>query len=362
MKMIPLIFSDLICAAIIVYVWIRMYLNPMVEKRAVRLFHRIGTALIATVVLDHIWEFLFENASPSALLLSLLNVITTIEFFCVPLSFFFLLVYHRAKWDWLDTIMLAADLCLIVLGLVNLRIPVLYGTDAYGDLVNVQGTAICYLGSLILFGCILIHDFVTVENLDVENWVLILFNLLIAGLGTAGLYFDRDVISVWECYSISFLLLHSALVRLFAKTDQVTGLPNRNAFTVSYFRKKRRQVPVLVSFDLNHLKHYNDSQGHRSGDLYLRAFAQTARKYLCPYGRLYRTGGDEFCFTSYADPAQVQKALDDLQKLGVCDPAYGRYPLDFAYGMVVRQPGETNEALYQRADEMMYQNKREAEK
>ena len=214
---------------------------------------------------------------------------------------------------------------------------------------------------LFLFGCILIHDFVTIEKLDLENVVLIVFNLVIASLGVAGLYFSGDVISVWECYSISFLLLYMALVRLFAKTDQVTGLPNRNAFTVSYYRLTRKQVPVVVSFDLNHLKHFNDAEGHRSGDRYLRAFAQTALKRLSPYGKLYRVGGDEFCCTSCCDPDQVQKVLDALSKLQVCDPEFGNYPMDFAYGLAVRHPGETNEDLYQRADEIMYQNKREKE-
>ena len=35
--------------------------------------------------------------------------------------------------------------------------------------------------------------------------------------------------------------------------------------------------------------------------------------------------------------------------------------MDFAYGMAVRQPGETNGALYTRADAAMYANKREVE-
>ena len=114
--------------------------------------------------------------------------------------------------------MLAADLVLFVLGIVNMRVPVFFSLNQYGDVVNAPHAGLGYLGLLFLFGCILIHDFVTIEKLDLENAVLIVFNLVIASLGTAGLYFSGDVISVWECYSISFLLLYMALVRLFAKT------------------------------------------------------------------------------------------------------------------------------------------------
>lgn len=357
----PLIFSDLISVAIVLYVWTRMYLDPMLEHRAVVLFRNIGITLIATVVLDHIWEYAFEITYDFGLSIQTLTAIASLEFLCVPISFFFLLRYHRADWDLADRIMLAADLVLFVLGIVNMRVPVFFSLDQYGDVVNAPHAALGYLGSLFLFGCILIHDFVTIEKLDLENAVLIVFNLVIASLGTAGLYFNGDVISIWECFSISFLLLYVALVRLFAKTDQVTGLPNRNAFTVSYYRLRRKQVPVVVSFDLNHLKHFNDAEGHRSGDRYLRAFAQTALKRLSPYGKLYRVGGDEFCFTSCCDPDQVQKVLEALSRLQVCDPEFGNYPMDFAYGIAVRHPGETNEDLYQRADEIMYQNKREKE-
>ena len=54
-------------------------------------------------------------------------------------------------------------------------------------------------------------------------------------------------------------------------------------------------------------------------------------------------------------------AFDDLAHMAQCDPAFGDFPMDFAYGMAVRQPGETNGALYTRADAAMYANKREVE-
>ncbi|MSS59617.1 hypothetical protein FYJ51_12010 [Erysipelotrichaceae bacterium Oil+RF-744-GAM-WT-6] len=85
----PLIFSDLISVAIVLYVWTRMYLDPMLEHRAVALFRNIGITLIATVVLDHIWEYAFEITYDFVLSIQTLTAIASLEFLCVPISFFF---------------------------------------------------------------------------------------------------------------------------------------------------------------------------------------------------------------------------------------------------------------------------------
>lgn len=120
-------------------------------------------------------------------------------------------------------------------------------------------------------------------------------------------------------------------------------------------------MPVLVSFDLNHLKKFNDNSGHKTGDQYLRAFAQTVQKQLSSYGKLYRVGGDEFCLTSYDDPELLRASLDKLSGMERCDPAFGDFPMDFAWGIAFRQPDESNEDLYERADAIMYENKRRTE-
>ena len=82
--------------------------------------------------------------------------------------------------------------------------------------------------------------------MDFEDQVLAGFVLLIAALGGGGCYYNGDVVAVWECLSIVYLLLYLALERLFDKTDQVTGMPNRNAFTLAYFRETRHPAPVLL--------------------------------------------------------------------------------------------------------------------
>ena len=157
--------------------------------------------------------------------------------------------------------------------------------------------------------------------------------------------------------NIAYLLLYFAVVRLNDKTDPVTGLPNRNAFNTVFFHRQK-PCRTIVFFDLNHLKQYNDTYGHSTGDSYLRAFALTMQEKLTSYGKLYRTGGDEFCFLSDHKAEELKKILDQIRKNGRSNPLYGDYPLDFAFGVSEKKTDETNEALYMRADSLMYLDKR----
>jgi diguanylate cyclase (GGDEF)-like protein len=361
MKGIPVVYSDLISATIVLYVWIRIYSNATLDVKAVRLFRNIGITLFATLVADHLWEYVYERYNSFENARRLLNTIASIGFLCIPVSIFFLIMYHRDHLDLPDCFFLAADGVLFLANLLNIWIPVYSYTDKGLYMVNAPGAKWVYPLIIILLSCILTHDFLIPNNTDAENRIMIIFTGLIAALGAASCYLDGDVVAVWECFAIVYLLLYLALVRAFDKTDQVTGLPNRNAFTLAFFRRRRKEAGLLVSFDLNHLKHFNDEEGHQTGDQYLRAFAQTADKKLAFYGRLYRVGGDEFCLVSRDDPEMVKAALEELSRMEKCDPEYGDYPLDFAYGIAAREPGETNESLYERADAIMYENKRQTE-
>lgn len=92
----------------------------------------------------------------------------------------------------------------------------------------------------------------------------------------------------------------------------VTGLPNRNAFNTVFFHRQK-PCRTIAFFDLNHLKQYNDTYGHSTGDSYLRAFALTMQEKLTSYGKLYRTGGDEFCFLSDHKAEELKKILDQIR-------------------------------------------------
>jgi diguanylate cyclase (GGDEF)-like protein len=95
-----------------------------------------------------------------------------------------------------------------------------------------------------------------------------------------------------------------------ALTDPLTGLLNRRAFAlqaqrVHYPGKFGRRETSVLALDLDHFKRVNDRFGHHAGDRVLREFARISEAVLGTAGRLYRVGGEEFCFV-LADTALAE--------------------------------------------------------
>jgi diguanylate cyclase (GGDEF)-like protein len=84
-----------------------------------------------------------------------------------------------------------------------------------------------------------------------------------------------------------------------ATTDMLTGLGNRRLLARDLDRAARRVADgermLMVLFDLNGFKQYNDSFGHPAGDLLLVRLGENLRRAMVNRGSAYRMGGDEFC-------------------------------------------------------------------
>src|SRR4051794_33232496 len=83
-----------------------------------------------------------------------------------------------------------------------------------------------------------------------------------------------------------------------ARTDDLTGLPNRRAFAEAltgalHDRPQNHRLALLVA-DLDDFKAVNDALGHHLGDELLTVLAPRLQQVLRPGDLLARTGGDEF--------------------------------------------------------------------
>jgi diguanylate cyclase (GGDEF)-like protein len=77
---------------------------------------------------------------------------------------------------------------------------------------------------------------------------------------------------------------------------------------------------LLVLFDLNGFKGYNDTFGHAAGDALLTRLGAKLSEQIAPYGQAYRLGGDEFCAVLEFDAERVEDliatAADALSERG----------------------------------------------
>ncbi|WP_348944065.1 diguanylate cyclase [Chitinibacter sp. FCG-7] len=105
-------------------------------------------------------------------------------------------------------------------------------------------------------------------------------------------------------------------LRLLAQTDGLTGLANRRYLferlqaELERVREQAAQPFSLILIDVDHFKHYNDSQGHVAGDLCLQRVAGVLKAELRnPDDMMARYGGEEFCcllpHTGLADAEQI---------------------------------------------------------
>jgi two-component system cell cycle response regulator len=87
--------------------------------------------------------------------------------------------------------------------------------------------------------------------------------------------------------------------RVEASTDALTGLGNRRALARALEeempRADERDPLVLVLFDLDGFKLYNDTFGHPAGDALLVRLGAGLADFVEGRGTAYRMGGDEFC-------------------------------------------------------------------
>ena len=92
--------------------------------------------------------------------------------------------------------------------------------------------------------------------------------------------------------------LVDALVDMSSR-DALTGLANRRSFELALAREIDRvaragEPALLLALDIDHFKRVNDTHGHTSGDVVLKAVAGALMDCVRPMDLVARTGGEEF--------------------------------------------------------------------
>ena len=98
-----------------------------------------------------------------------------------------------------------------------------------------------------------------------------------------------------------------------AVTDALTGLGNRRKLVSDLERRlEGDEVPetLLMIFDLDGFKGYNDSFGHPAGDALLALLGEKLATVPGADGGAYRLGGDEFCLVARVGPGEVEPLID----------------------------------------------------
>jgi len=174
--------------------------------------------------------------------------------------------------------------------------------------------------------------------------------ILIPAIATLALAFMRMAIALTQAKNIG-------QERLLARTDELTGLPNRRRLVneIDSFIEKEG---ALLLLDLDGFKPINDTHGHETGDKILQQVALRFERAL-PHGALLaRLGGDEF-------GVLYEVGHDSAVEVALALRATLSYPFhinnqEIQLGVSIGVAKNTGEKdLLIRADNAMYKAKRE---
>lgn len=194
-------------------------------------------------------------------------------------------------------------------------------------------------------------------------------DLVVKGFKTLQEGISGHIVNLDRLVAERTVQLESALasIRQLSMTDPLTGCFNRRLFNErlpqEIERADRYQRPLSVIFsDIDHFKRINDSFGHLLGDEVLRKVAVVYLGDLrAEVDWVARYGGEEFVIvlpeTQLASAlATAERLRRDIEAATVsCEGV--PISLTASFGVAQHLPGESPQALIERADTLMYQAK-----
>lgn len=149
-----------------------------------------------------------------------------------------------------------------------------------------------------------------------------------------------------------------------AQLDSLTGIVNRRGFEKAV-REALHTPPrafVIALIDLDDFKAVNDTGGHEAGDLALKSVARAITDAVRKHDVVARIGGDEFAVlatgtTLHDAEGRLRSIVAGLGRLttGLEQSA----SLSASCGLAECTAGETLESLMRRADQALYEAKRQ---
>ncbi len=151
-----------------------------------------------------------------------------------------------------------------------------------------------------------------------------------------------------------------------AKTDALTGIPNRLAWEERLEQEvagwKRFGTPlVLVVWDVDHFKRVNDRFGHKAGDKVLCTLARVLADNVRETDFVARYGGEEF--VQLITGSSIEDCMPVVEKLRIAIEKTGfhfrdeRVRITTSCGLSAYRDGDTPDQCFERADKALYRAK-----
>lgn len=152
-----------------------------------------------------------------------------------------------------------------------------------------------------------------------------------------------------------------------SRTDELTGVLNRRGFAKAVrwvFGKDRTESLVWLALDIDYFKQFNDTHGHPAGDKILQKLGETLIASSRNEDVAGRVGGEEFAVLLVGcpiDKAQLfaTRLLQQFAEISVEGANGKRAKTTLSIGATAVKPSEDVESVWERADELLYEAKKQ---
>lgn len=144
--------------------------------------------------------------------------------------------------------------------------------------------------------------------------------------------------------------------------DNMTGCYNRRAYEKDYHDKisvPKESNFVYASVDVNGLKQVNDELGHAAGDELIAGAGECLNRCLGAYGKVYRTGGDEFVAIIFVEKDKLEFIKKDVKNAVAAWRGHhvDNLAVSCGYASKLEFPTLSIKQLGHEADKRMYDDK-----
>lgn len=224
--------------------------------------------------------------------------------------------------------------------------------------------AIVYLHYVPLFAVTVIRDTALPIVYQTYASLLDLFIEILLGFGALMVVME-DVRGELETTNRELLGARDRL-EVMARSDPLTESLNRHAFYSLVERNRDAAAAQALQgcaaiIDIDDLKKINDSHGHTTGDLAIRAVARAIRSLVRADDLLFRWGGDEFLILLFGVSEKEARArLDGLNGIlarTVLPDTARPLEISVSYGLASFSGNAELDRIIDAADDAMYQTK-----
>lgn len=329
-----------------------------------KIFEMLGTSLYANTVCEYVT--LYMAPIPVILIFTsvkkiskkYLNVLYSfvsgwVVFVLALLFLHFRNIIHFPKALWIFHLFGGISLILGVVVLINsIKNRVKLGRLNYIGFLSLCGAAICDLFRF------------NIQKYLFPNSEEVRFSLL--PIGTLLFILLMLIDYMISMYHAGVEESEKKILARLAYVDELCQIPNRTKCKEKFAELENNDARfALILFDLNHLKHVNDTYGHSKGDMLIKTFAGTLKEIFREVGQAYRVGGDEFIVIVENDRIdKIEQTLSELRDAEKRNSEKIGLPIHSSYGVAYSNEIHDREInkVYAKADQRMYEMKNEYHK